>query len=717
MDCGPTCLRMVARHYGRTYSLQTLREKCFLSRQGVSLLGISYAAEKIGLRTLSVKTTFESLASQAPLPCIAHWNQNHFVVVYKIGKGRVRVADPASGVVTYTEDEFLRGWASIRSGARPQGTLLLLEPTPAFFEGTDEASLDRSNLRFFLRYLRGFGGAFTQVALGMGVASLLQLVFPFLTQAIVDHGITNHDLSFVYLVLIAQLMLFMSRTAIEFIRNRVLFHLGTRVFVSILSDFLFKLMKLPIPFFDSRMIGDLLQRVHDHSRVQQFLTTTTLGVLFSVFTLVVFSAVLALYSFPVFLVFAAGSAVYLGYVLLFVKWRKEIDYLRFAEMARNQTALVELLAGMQEIKLNNAEQQRRWGWERVQARLFKVNLRGLSLDQAQEGGATFINELKNIAVSFLAAKLVIDGELTLGMLLAIQYILGQLNSPLSQLVSFVHSAQDAKISLERLAEIHGRPDEEHSASRLIALTSDRALALRGVCFHYGGPLPETVLDQVDLEVPQGKVTAIVGPSGSGKTTLLKLLLRFYEPVAGEILVGGVSLRNVSNRAWREQCGVVMQDGYLFADTIANNITVGHDTVDMRRLLDAARIANIHEFVGRLPLGFDTRVGRDGLGMSQGQKQRILIARAVYKDPAYLFFDEATSSLDANNERKIMDNLRAFVKGRTVVVIAHRLSTVRTADQIVVLDGGAIVERGTHQELTRLRGKYFELVKNQLELGN
>ncbi|HEX6910763.1 MAG TPA: peptidase domain-containing ABC transporter [Longimicrobium sp.] len=717
MDCGPACVRMVAGHYGKRFTQREMRERAHIDRGGVSLLGIAYAAESVGFRTLSVRTTLDALAREAPLPAIVHWRQNHFVVVHRVTRDRVHVADPAQGELAYTHEEFAQGWLADGGQASDRGVVLLLEPTPGFFEQEDTPADQRATLRFLLGYVRSYRAFFAQVALGMLVASLLQLVFPFLTQALVDHGIGNQDLGFVNVVLLAQLTLLASRTAVEFIRNRILFHVGTRIYVSIISDFLAKLLRLPVPFFDTRHVGDILQRVHDHTRIQQFLTSTLLQTLFSVMTLAVFSVVLAVYSWAIFGVFAVGSVLYVAYSLLFLRRRKQLDYQRFAEQARTQSALVELVSGIGEIKLAAAEQQKRWGWERIQARLFRVSMKSLSLDQLQDGGSIAINEMKNIFITFLGAKLVIDGQLTLGMLLAVQYIIGQLNGPLGQLVSIVHNAQDARIAMERLGELHGHEDEETPGSRVTEMPEEGSITLRGVSFGYGGALGEEVLRDVDMDIPAGRVTAIVGASGSGKTTLLKLLLQFYAPTRGEIRVGGTPLATLSARTWRRHCGAVMQDGQLFSDTIAGNVAVGDEAVDPRRLLHATTVANIREYVEALPLAYNTRVGRDGLGMSQGQLQRLLIARAVYKQPRYLLFDEATSSLDANNEKAIMGRLQDEFRGRTVVVVAHRLSTVRNADQIVVLDRGRVVERGTHDELTALRGHYYTLVKNQLELGS
>jgi ATP-binding cassette, subfamily B, bacterial len=716
MDCGPTCLRMIAQYYGRSFTASFLREKACIDRQGVSMLGIAYAAEAIGLRTLAARVPLDALLEQAPLPCVLHWDQKHFVVLYRHKKGRISIADPARGGVTLTVDDLRRHWVSVEVDGKQAGVVLLLEPTAAFFAARDGIEPESGGFGRLWGYVRRYQSVLGQVWLGLVLASLLQLVFPFLTQAIVDHGITNQNLSFVNLVLIAQLVLAFSRTGIEFIRNRVLFHVGSRVYLSLLSDFLLKMMRLPLTFFDTRMAGDIMQRVQDHQRVQYFISSPLINTLYAMVSLFVFTGVLAYYSWSIVLVFIIGTALYVAYVLAFSRARAAVDYRKFADSAASQNELMEIVHGMPEIKLANAEQQRRWRWEAVQARLFHLNLRSLGIEQFQQGGSILVNELKNITVTFLAAKLVIDGELTLGMLLAVQFIVGQLNVPVSQLIGFIQSTQDAKISLERMGEIHSREDEEQIDEKVPTLPADRTIRLEKVSYSYTGPLGTKVLDQLDLVIPEGKVTAIVGPSGSGKTTLLKLLLKFDEPQGGRITVGSVGLSAISGHVWRSQCGVVLQDGHVFSDTIAGNVAVGFETVDPMRLLEVAQISRIDEFVDNLPLGYYTKIGRDGIGLSAGQKQRILIARALYKKPAYLFFDEATSALDATNERAIMDRLESVFKGHTVVVIAHRLSTVKAADQIIVLDGGRIVEQGTHEELTRRRGRYLELVRNQLELG-
>jgi ATP-binding cassette subfamily B protein len=716
MDCGPTSLAMIARYYGKTYTVQTLRERSYITREGVSMLGTSDAAESIGMRTMGVRISFDKLAEEAVLPCIAHWKQNHFIVVYKIKKDRVYVSDPAHGLVKYTREEFLSGWASTKKDGVDQGLCLLLEPTPDFYAAEDEG-LNKSSFMFLFSYLRPYKKFIAQLFLGMLLGSLLQLIFPFLTQSIVDFGINNRDIDFITLVLIAQLTLFVSRTSVEFIRSWILLHISTRINISLISDFLIKLMKLPIGFFDTKMIGDIMQRIGDHRRIESFLTTSTLNILFSMINLVIFGVVLAIYDVTIFMIFMIGSILYFLWIYLFMKKRRELDFKRFAQLADNQSNLFQLITGMQEIKLNNCEKQKRWEWERIQARLFKVNIKSLSLNQYQQVGSVFVNQTKNILITFFAAKGVIEGGMTLGMMLAVQYIIGQLNAPIEQLIGFLHSTQDAKISLERLGEIHLKKDEEEpDEHKLSILPEKRGITIDELSFQYEGPHSEMVLKDVNLEVPQNKTTAIVGTSGSGKTTLVKLMLGFYPPTKGEVRIGEVLLSNLSNRMWRQKSGVVMQDGFIFSDTIAKNIAVSDEIIDRKRLLNAARIANIQEFIESLPLGYNTKIGQEGHGLSQGQKQRILIARAAYINPQYLFFDEATNALDANNERIIMENLEEFFKGRTVVVVAHRLSTVKHADQIVVLEKGAVVEKGTHKELTALKGAYYNLVKNQLELG-
>ncbi len=723
MDCGPTCLRMISKYYGRTYSLQSIRQISGINREGVSLLGLSQAAEKIGFRTMGVPLTFDQLCEDVPLPCIAHWQQNHFVVVYRIRgavnkkKQTVFVADPGQGLVEYSREEFLQGWIGTTEQGQEKGVALLLEPTPEFSEDSNEKG-EKTGFNRLFSYVFAYKKLLFQLVLGLLIGSVLQLIFPFLTQSIVDIGINTQNLNFIYLVLAAQLMLFGGRTAMDFIRSWILLHISARVNVSLLSDFFIKLMKLPMAFFDTKLYGDLIQRINDHRRIENFLTNTTLQTLFSLFNVVIFGLVLAYYHWLIFSVFLLGSGVYLVWVLFFLRRREKLDHRRFEAEAKNQSSIMQLIGGMQEIKLSGSETQKRWEWERIQARLFKLDVKGLALSQYQQSGAFFINEGKNILITFLAAKAVVDGQMTLGAMLAVQYIVGQLNSPIEQLVNFLQIMQDARISLERLGEIHQLADEEVAqSSPLLERVEPSSLAMKNVRFHYPGLAEWPVLSDISLLLPAGKVTAIVGTSGSGKTTLLKLLLKFYEPTAGGIRLGDTHLKHISHRQWRGRCGVVMQDGFIFSDTIARNIAVGEDQPDIPKLLHAVRVAHIGEFIETLPLGYNTKIGAEGNGLSQGQKQRILIARAVYKDPAFLFFDEATNALDATSERIIMRNLEQFFKGRTVVVVAHRLSTVQHADQIIVLHKGKITEVGTHAELTGLKRDYYQLVKNQLELGN
>ncbi len=713
-DCGPTCLRIIAKHYGKLISLKEIRALSETTREGSNLLKLSEASESIGFKSLALKTNFEKL-KQAPLPLIAHWNKSHFVVVYKIKKDIVFISDPAYGLISYNKDEFLIRWIGNNANdSTMEGIALLLEATPKFNETKWEGT-DKRTFKFLYQYLFKYKDLLLQLCIGLLVGSILQLIVPFLTQSIVDVGIQNQDIDFIYIILLAQIMLFIGRASVDVFRSFILLHLSTRINISLVSDFFIKLMNLPIAYFDTRMTGDIMQRIHDHSRIENLLTGSTLNTLFSMANLLVFGIVLIYYNLSIFLIFALGSLIYIGWIFFFLKRRKELDHKRFSQLSQEQSTVIELISGMQEIKMNNAEKQKRWSWEFVQARLFKVNMQSLALEQTQGVGSSFINEVKNIFITFTSAILVIDGSITLGMMLSIQYIIGQLNTPITQLVDFIRAAQDAKISLERLGEIHDKQDEERKEKQLIShFQSNQDIMLNKISFRYLGN-DENVIKGLTLKIPAHKTTAIVGASGSGKTTLLKILLKFYEPDKGAIMYGEHNLETISHRAWRSSCGVVMQEGYVFNDTIAYNIAVGVDVIDQKRLIECMKLANIYDFVQSLPLGFNTKIGNEGVGISTGQKQRLFIARALYKNPDFLFFDEATSALDAKNEFVIMKNLNTFFKNKTAIIIAHRLSTVQNADQIVVLDDGKIKELGNHQELIDQKGIYYSLVKNQLAL--
>jgi ATP-binding cassette subfamily B protein len=717
-DCGPTCLKIIAKYYGKVINIQELRNLSETNREGSNLLFLSDAAEKIGFRTLGVKLNLLKL-EEAPLPCVLHWNKEHYVVLYKIKKGTYYVSDPAIGLMDYSKDEFLKFWIGNNANeSTEEGIALLTEPTPKFhqteFEKEDEKSF---GFKMLFKYILPYKSFVFQLIIGLLAGSLLQLIFPFLTQSVVDVGIQNQNIHFIYMVLIAQLFLFFGKTALELIRSWIVLHLSSRINISLISDFFIKLMNLPISFFDVRMTGDIMQRINDHHRIERILTTSSLSVLFSFINMFIMGGVLAYYNLQIFTVFFIGSFFYFLWVTLFLKRREKLDYKRFSEVSQEQSKVIELINGMQEIKLHNAEKQKRWGWEYIQARLFKVSLKGLILEQTQSIGSNFINELKNIIIIFLSAKLVIDGQITLGMMMAISSIVGNLNGPIVQLISFIREAQDAKISLARLSEIHDKEDEtQNDEEKIHDIPKDADIVIKDLSFRYIGS-DVNVLENLNLTIPANKITAIVGTSGSGKTTLMKLLLKFYEPNSGEVLINKTPLSRLSQKTWRYHVGSVMQEGYIFSDSIANNIAIGVDIINKEKLAYASDVANIKTFIEDYPLGYNTKIGMEGVGMSTGQKQRLLIARAVYKDPEMLLFDEATSALDANNEKEIMQKLNNFFKNKTVVVIAHRLSTVMNADQIVVLDKGKIVEIGNHKELVNLKGSYYELVRNQLQLGN
>ena len=721
MDCGPTCLRMIAKYYGKSYSLETLRSRSFITREGVSMLGISDAAESIGFRTSGVRISLKQLKEDMPLPCILHWNQNHFVVCYAIDKRkdgyRFRIADPASQLVTYREEELRRCWISTQVNGEGQGTVLALEPSPEFYSWEDESEDKKRNLSFFLKYLSPYRKQVVQLFLGMLTVSLLQLIFPFLTQSLVDVGIRDGNLNFILLVLVAQLIVSVSQLSVDFIRSWIVLHMNTRINISLISDFLIKLMRLPLRFFDTKMVGDIMQRIGDHGRIESFLTGSSIGTLFSFVNFFIFGFILAYYNLLILGIFLLGNSLYIGWILCFMKYRRELDIRRFSQASSEQSSLIQLITGMQEIKLNNCEKQKRWQWERIQVKLFKISIKGLALGQIQQVGSVFFNQATNILISYIAARAVVRGDMTLGMMMSLTYIIGQLNSPVNAFIGFAQQFQDAKISLERLNEIHGKEDEESDiSSKLPSLPPQKDIRLSHLSFSYDGADRDYVLDDVCLSIPGKKITAIVGASGSGKTTLVKLILGFYTPNKGSICLGNVPLTSINPHLWRAKTGAVMQDGFIFSDSIANNIAVGEEHIDIERLRHAVTVANIRDFIDSLPLGYNTKIGMEGNGISQGQRQRLLIARAVYKDPEFLFFDEATNALDANNEKEIMEHLNEFYRGKTVVIVAHRLSTVRNADKIVVLDKGKVAEEGTHQQLTARKGLYYELVKNQLELG-
>ena len=721
MQCGIACLQMICKHFGREYSLDFLSKLCFATNEGVSLLGINDAANKLGLKTLCVKASMNEL-DQISLPAILHWNQKHFVVLYKIKKGRkYYIADPGKGLTAYTNEEMREYWLSTNSKGVEKGVVMMLEPASHFYDtknasGTNEKEIH--SFRFLYGYVRRYYKYFGMIAVGLALGSIIQLVLPFLTQAIVDKGIKHQDLNIILLILFGQLMLTISRTVIDFLRRWILLRISMKINISLISDFFIKLLKLPMSFFDTKLMGDLMQRMNDHGRVNNFLTQNVLNIVFSLLTLIVFSVVLVIYDKLVFLAFLIGSMLYGVWVALFLKRRKVIDYELFEQQAINNNRTYEFITSMQEIKLQDCEQRKRQEWEQIQKDLFKIQQKSLRLQQQEEAGGIFINELKNIAITVMSAAAVIEGNMTLGMMLAVQYIIGQLCSPVEQLMDFFYSIQDVKISLERINEIHSMEDENGKAGLLTSIKQkSKGINIQNVIFKYNPHVLTKTIDHVDIQIPQGKVTAIVGASGSGKTTLIKLILGYYSVIEGRICIGSTNINDVNKQWWRRQCGVVMQDGVIFSESIARNIAVDDAEIDQVRLLEAAKISCIFDYVMGLPLKFDTKIGRDGIGLSQGQKQRILIARAVYKNPEYIFLDEATNSLDANNERKIVENLDRFYKGKTVVIVAHRLSTVKNADQIVVIDHGKVVETGTHDTLTLKKGAYFQLVKNQLELGN
>ena len=683
------------------------------------MLGISEAAEYIGFETAAVKITFKQLSEEGVFPCILHWNQKHFVVCYGIEKCRyggykIHISDPASQRLTYTKDEFERCWIGPNNGNDCYGVALMLEPGEKFGKVPEERKKNGLCIRSFWGYLTPYRSMIGQLMLAMLVGSLIQLVLPFLSQAMVDQGINGRDMDIITMILMAQLFFFMSTLSIDYIRSWITLHMNTRIDISLIADFLVKLTAMPLQFFDSRMTGDILQRIGDHGRIKNFLLGNSIRIVFSLVNFLVYLCILAYYNMTVLGIFVAGNALYVAWVSFFMRYRRELDIKRFSQSAIEQSKMIQLVQGMQDIKLNNCERQKRWEWERIQVQLFKIGLDGLRIEQIQQSGSVFFTQTTHILIYYIAARAVVEGGMTLGMMMSLSYIIGQVSAPISEFIGFARGFQDAKISLERLNEVHSQDDEETGIEvKRTELPYDRDIEIEHLSFSYNGSEQELALKDISLHIPAHKVTAIVGESGCGKTTLVKLLQGFYDPTRGSIRVGGTALSDINPHVWRASTGSVMQDSFIFSDSIADNIAVNAEESDRERIKYAGRIARIDDFVASLPLGYDTVIGMEGKGISQGQRQRILIARAVYKNPEYIFLDEATNSLDAINEAAIMDNLQKFYEGRTVVISAHRLSTIREADQIVVMEKGEIVERGKHQELLERKGVYYELRRNQI----
>lgn len=717
MQCGAACLAMICHYYGKSLSLEDTEKYCHVGKRGVSLLGISEGAQDLGFYTRAARFTVKQIC-EVHLPCILYWNQNHFVILYKTKKNKFYIADPGNGLLTYDRETFENKWVSSVKNGFEQGIALTLHPTQDFKKDAYTGkSIKKSPLKVITNYLFRYKKHLGLIVAGLFLGCILQLIMPFLTQYIVDFGIKNKDLNFIWLVLFGELAIVLGRTATDFIRRWLLMHISIRVNISLISDFFIKLLRLPMSFFEVKHMGDLMQRMADHSRIQTFLTEQVLGIIFTILSFLVFGVVLLIYNKLIFLIFMIGTVLYAGWIVLFLKKRKLLDIEMFEKRSENQNNTFEFITTLQETKLQDCCQRRRWVWEDIQAGLFDIQLRSLKLQQTQEAGSVFLNEIKNIIITVLSANAVINGSLSFGAMLAIQYIIGQLNSPVSQFISFIFSFQDVKLSLERINEIHEKPDEDSGSRFILEGASNEGIVLSDLDFKYNRHASAKTLDGITTLFPPQKVTAIVGASGSGKTTLVKLILGYYFHYDGSIRIEGKELRDINLKHWRRRCGVVMQDGVIFSESIARNIAVDDSDIDVNRLVEAAKMACIYDFVMSLPLKFETIIGRNGVGISQGQRQRILIARAIYRNPDYIFLDEATNSLDTSNERVIVENLKSFYKNKTVVIVAHRLSTVKDADHIIVVGNGRIVESGTHEYLLKLKGEYYSLVKNQLQLDS
>lgn len=710
-DCGPACLKIIAKHFGKFYSLQSLRDRCGITKEGVSLLDLSTGAESIGLRTLAIKCTIDDVVNSVPFPAIIFWKDSHFVVVYHANKKYIWVSDPAKGRIKYTHEEFKKGW--YQKGAK-QGVLLAIEPTAEFKDSKAEKEQRKNTFSSILKYFTPYQRNFTLIFVIMLLVTALQGMLPFISKAVIDVGIKTSDVNFINMVLIGNISILISVMIFNVIRDWILMHITARVNIALISDYLIKLMKLPVTFFENKLLGDILQRAQDHERIRSFIMNNSLSLIFSILTFVVFSIILLIYNAIIFYIFISGSILYTGWVLLFLNIRKKMDWEYFELLSKNQSYWVETVSSIQDIKIYNYEKHRRWKWEEIQARLYHVNKRVLAITNAQNLGAQFIESIKNMGIVFFCATAVIKGEITFGVMISTQFIIGMLNGPLVQFINFIVSAQYAKISFLRINEIKQLEDEEEllSVGSTTILPENKSLILDNVNFQYTANSP-LVLHNIYLHIPENKVTAIVGGSGCGKSTLLKLLVRLYKPSYGDIKMDKMNVNAINLRQWRSMCGVVMQDGKIFSDTILNNIVLDDEHIDYEQLRKVCRIAQIEDEINAMPKGFETNIGENGRGLSGGQKQRLLIARALYRNPQYLFLDEATNALDTINEKKIVEALNNAFLQRTVIVVAHRLSTIRNADQIVVLDKGYIVEVGNHDSLMERKGHYFQMIASQM----
>jgi len=709
MDCGPASLKIICKYYGKNFSMKYLRDKCSITKEGVSLKDLSRVSDEIGLRTLPLKTSYSDLVNKIPLPCIIHWNYSHFVVLYKIKEDRAYVSDPQSGLITYSREDFEYGWKKNEE----RGIILVIEPSAKFYD-IEDVKTDNILSNYF-KYLKPHYNFLTQVFVGMLLGVFISLLFPFITQAIVDIGIETQDFNFINILLVATVVLTLSSVFSGYVQSRMMLYVSDRVNINMVSDFIHKLVHLPTTFFERKMTSDILNRINDHNRIQQFILNSFLGIIIATLSLIIYSAILAYYSTTLFLFFIIGTILYVLWVSLFLKKRRVLDYKYFDSNSFNQNEIIQIAENSTEIKINNLQQRKRWDWEKSRFEIYGLNIKLLNLTQIQSIGTNLINRLKNVFITFFAAKAVINGDMTLGMMLSAQYIIGQMNGPVGQFIQFIQSYQDAKISLERVSEVVNDEEEEAVFEKLeLELPTSKTISIKNMSFKYHST-NNYVLKNINLEIPEGKMTAIVGQSGSGKTTLMKILLRLYQNYEGSITIENTNFTSINIHNWRSNCGAVLQEGKIFSDTIFQNIVLEEDNVDMEKLNTSLQLANLNDFINQLPQKIYTAIGDVGIGISGGQKQRILIARALYKDPDFLFFDEATNSLDTKNENEISTNLSKTIKGKTTIVIAHRLSTVKNADQIVVLEQGEIAEIGSHTELLKNKGAYYNLISNQLEL--